>query len=366
MIKKSVVLFFGLILSVISLDAQEWSLVWMDEFDGIELDQSKWAFQTGTGVEYGIPDWGNNEQQYYQEENAVVADGMLTITAKKEGVGGKPYTSARIRTKDKADWKYCRVEFRTKMPLGKGLWAAVWMLSSYDAYGGWAASGEIDIMEYLGHEPSKVHGTLHFGDEWPQNQHKGTHFTLASGDFHSDFHDFAFEWEEGEMRWYVDGELYQELGIGDWWTTGYDFPAPFNRPFHLLVNLAVGGNWPGNPDGTTQFPQDMVIDYIKVYEKFPVGVSQGEQGNEHQIRLEQNYPNPAGKETRFLFNLSAPLHVVLDVYDITGRKVDELITSLMQEGHHHLTYDLSELSPGIYSYRFKADNYVAVKKMQVL
>ena len=151
------------------LSGQEWQLVWSDEFDGESLDQDKWSYMIGDGSDYGIPGWGNNEGQYYLEQNASIRDSMLIITAKKELMGGKSYTSARIRTINKGDWKYCRIEFREKMPVGKGMWPAIWMLSTDNVYGGWAASGELDIVEYRGDEPKKIHGTLHFGGEWPEN-----------------------------------------------------------------------------------------------------------------------------------------------------------------------------------------------------
>jgi len=145
------------------------------------------------------------------------------------------------------------------------MWPAVWMLPTDNEYGGWAASGEIDIMELVGHEPATIHGTLHYGGAWPHNTSSGSSFTLPSGDFSQDFHIFALEWEPGEFRWYVDGFRYRTQT--QWHIQGHDFPAPFDKRFHLLINLAVGGNWPGNPDATTEFPQELVIDYVRVYQR---------------------------------------------------------------------------------------------------
>jgi beta-glucanase (GH16 family) len=243
----------------------EWTLVWSDEFDGTALDGTKWSVMTGDGCDLGICGWGNGELQWYQDRNLVVTGGVLTITARRESVGMKSYTSARLRTAGKGDWKYARVEARARLPEGQGFWPAIWMLPTDNVYGGWAASGEIDIMELLGHEPATIHGTIHYGGEWPNNQQTGTSFTLASGTFSEDFHVFALEWEEGVIRWYVDGELYQT--VTQWSTAGFQFPAPFNQRFHLLVNLAVGGSWPGAPDETTVFPQEMVVDWIRVYQR---------------------------------------------------------------------------------------------------
>ena len=307
--RKLGLLLFLWILLVPGLKGQDWQLVWSDEFDGDSLDAEKWSYQIGTGSQYGLDGWGNNELQYYRPENVSVADGLLTITAKKEIYEGMKYTSGRIRTFGKVGWPYGRCEFRARMPEGQGLWAAIWMLSTFEFYGGWAASGEIDIMEYLGHETNKVHGTLHFGREWPYNVSK-TASTISSGaSFSDDFHDFALEWEAGEMRWYVDDKLYESMGEGDWYSDGEAFPAPFDKQFHLLINLAVGGNWPGVPDASTDFPQELVLEYVRVYEDLSTGVSARASGFE----LTQNYPNPFGQHSSILFSLPTENHVLLEL-----------------------------------------------------
>lgn len=241
------------------------TLVWSDEFDGTELDLTKWTHQLGDGSDIGLPGWGNNELQYYQAENATVANGFLTITAKEESVGGRDYTSSRIRSLGKGDWTFGRFEMRAKFPEGQGFWPAFWMLSSDPSiYGVWAASGEIDIVEYLGNAPNEIFATIHYGASFPGNQFSSIDYTLDSGNFVDDFHVFAAEWENGEIRWYVDGELYATQT--DWFSTGGPYPAPFNVDFHLLLNMAVGGNFPGPPDATTVFPAEYVIDYVRVYQ----------------------------------------------------------------------------------------------------
>ncbi|NIR36470.1 MAG: family 16 glycosylhydrolase, partial [Gammaproteobacteria bacterium] len=199
--------------------------------------------------------------------NATVADGFLTITAKEEAAGGYDYTSARMRSLGKGDWTFGRMEMRARMPIGQGLWPAFWMLPSDSVYGGWAASGEIDIVEYIGSQPNRILGTIHYGGPWPCNVYSTTSYFLPSGTFHDDFHVFAVEWELGEIRWYVDGMLYATRN--SWYSTGGPFPAPFDVDFHLLLNLAVGGNLPGPPDATTVFPQEYVIDYVRVYQLPP-------------------------------------------------------------------------------------------------
>jgi len=243
-------------------------LVWSDEFDGTAVDLSKWTFQLGDGTEVGLPSgWGNNELQYYQAENATVADGLLTITAREEAFAGHDYTSARMRSLGKGDWTYGRIEMRARMPIGQGLWSAFWMLPSDSTYGGWAASGEIDIVEYIGDLPYRILGTIHYGAPWPHNVYSTINYYLPNGTFHDDFHVFALEWELGTIRWYVDGIPFATRN--NWFSTGGPFPAPFDTDFHLLLNLAVGGNLPGPPNATTVFPQEYVVDYVRVYQLPP-------------------------------------------------------------------------------------------------
>lgn len=252
--------------SLPSDDAQDldgWTLVWQDEFDEASLNTSRWSVVTGDGCDQNNCGWGNNELEWYQAANIAVGSGLLTITARQQQSNGKNFTSARLRTAGKGDWTYGRVDVRARLPLGQGIWPAIWMLPTDQAYGGWAASGEIDIMELVGHEPDRVVGTLHYGGQWPNNKYSGAPYILESGTFADDFHTFSIEWELGEIRWYVDGKLYQTQT--QWSTTAAPWPAPFDKRFHLILNVAVGGNWPGNPDATTSFPQTMEIDWVRVY-----------------------------------------------------------------------------------------------------
>ena len=242
-----------------------WELVWNDEFNGPEIDLTKWEHEVSASG------GGNNELQYYtaRSQNSWIEDSVLVIQALKETYTGtegtREYTSARMRTLDKGDWKYGRFDIRAKLPYGKGLWPAIWMLPSDWVYGGWAASGEIDIMELIGHEPQTVYGTLHYGGTYPNNTHSGDSYSLASDNFASDFHTFTLIWDSTQFRWYVDDVFY--LSQTSWYSTGNDYPAPFDQRFHLLLNVAVGGNWPGNPDNTTMFPQRMEVDYVRVYRR---------------------------------------------------------------------------------------------------
>ncbi len=242
--------------------AQDYQLVWSDEFDGSSLDLTKWEPQIGTGCP-SLCSWGNNELQYYRAENATVAGGFLTIEAKEQAFGGRSYTSARLRTQDLADFTYGRFEMRAKLPIGQGLWPAFWMLSTNSPYGGWPVAGEIDIMEYLGNAPADVFGTIHYGN--PNQIFASSGTSLASGTFNDDFHTFGIEWDPFEIRWYLDGVLYACNSF--WVSSGGPYPAPFDQPFHMLLNLAVGGNLPGPPDGTTVFPQELVVDWVRVSQK---------------------------------------------------------------------------------------------------
>ena len=363
--KKGLLLVCMVCLSLLSY-GQNWDLVWSDEFEGDTLDESKWSYQLGTGSSEGLSNWGNNELQYYRKENVVVADGMMTITAKEESFGGKDYTSARIRTREKGDWTYGRFEFRAKMPAGKGLWAASWMMPTNNEYGGWAASGEIDMVEYLGHEQNKVYGTLHFGGGWPANTSKGTSYSPSSGTFSEDFHVFALEWKEGEFRWFVDDELYQVLDQGDWWSAGGSFPAPFDKDFHFLFNLAVGGNWPGSPDANTVFPQEFVIDYLRVYELNTTGIGVEASRDKGGYALEQNKPNPFRQRTIISFTTPGQEHVKLEVFDSLGRRVHTLVDDVKNPGKHRVELDGNMLMPGLYSYRMTAGSYSRIRQMILL
>ncbi len=267
-------IFIGILLNVGIIGttiAQCPDVVWSDEFEGNQVDTDKWEFQIGDGCSEGICGWGNNELQFYQAENATVSDGLLRITAKEQRVRAYRYTSARLRTLNKGDFKYGRFEARIKIPQGQGIWPAFWMMPTEEVYGGWPKSGEIDIMENVGHELKDVHGTIHYGDDWPNNQSKGVRFSLneEQGIFADQFFTFAIEREEGEIRWYVDDVLYSTITADD--LAPYNWP--FDEKFHFILNVAVGGDWPGDPDGTTVFPQVMEVDYVRVYDGFFPSIS---------------------------------------------------------------------------------------------
>ncbi len=252
-----------------------YTLSWCDDFSGDEdsadsngLDLNKWGYQLGTGTNYGLTNWGNNEQQYYRSENVSVTQSILKIQAKNESFGGKFYTSSRLWTKNTFNQKYGRFEALIKLPLGDGLWPAFWLMPQDNVYGGWANSGEIDIMEARGRLPFEATSALHFGGSWPDNQYTAKSYSFTSGKSINDFNLYAVEWEETVMRFYVNDVLYHT--VTNWSSTGYPYPAPFDQSFYIILNLAIGGNFDGNrlPDVSIfQEPVVMEVDYVRVFEK---------------------------------------------------------------------------------------------------
>ena len=245
---------------------------WYDEFDGDSIDPRRWTFDLGTGSDRGLVGWGNNELQYYTDRaaNVGVAAGNLQITARRENYGGMEYTSARLTTRGRFSQAGGRFEIRAALPAGQGFWPAFWMLPESSRYGGWAASGEIDILEARGQDTRQVVNTIHYGGSWPDNTSAGSAYRLPAGGSTTDFHVYAVEWDLGPqpmLRWYVDDTL--SWVTSQWWSSGGAYPAPFDEPFHLLVNLAVGGTFVGPPGGQTPFPSSMLVDYVRVYDTAP-------------------------------------------------------------------------------------------------
>ncbi|WP_394222402.1 family 16 glycosylhydrolase [Alteromonas gracilis] len=287
-----------------TVPVSDWELVWSDEFDGASIDDDNWTH------EVNCDGGGNNESQCYtdSEDNSYVSDGSLKIVALPAEEGAqKPYTSARLNTRYKADFKYGRIEMRAKLPSGQGSWPAFWMMPTDEVYGGWPRSGEIDIMEAVnlkaqdadGNPENHIYGTLHYGQEWPNNDSSGQAYSLPSGaNPADDFHTYAVEWQEGEIRWYMDGYLYatqrrsqirynangEATGLTHrgWYAEYYDQGtgeltthwdnAPYDQEFYLILNFAVGGDWPVNVNeagiDAEAFAEGQTyeVDYIRVYE----------------------------------------------------------------------------------------------------
>jgi len=236
-----------------------YTLAWADEFSASSVNQTNWTFETGNNN-----GWGNNELENYsgRTQNAFTSQGNLIIEARQENYNGSQYTSARMITKNKKVFKYGRVDIRAKMPSTKGIWPALWMLGNNIDLINWPACGEIDILELLGHEPNKIYSTLHWGTTAAVHDSKGSNYILPSGSFDQQFHVYSMDWEENSVKMYIDDQLFF-TGNG----SNISGINTFNNDFFFIFNIAVGGNWPGAPDATTVFPQRMVVDYIRVFQK---------------------------------------------------------------------------------------------------
>jgi len=242
-----------------------YELAWEDQFETDNLNLDYWTYMLGDGTGYGVYRWGNNEAQYYTTRNAAVSSGQLVITAKAETVGEYDYTSARLRTAGKVSTRYGRVEARISLPEVEGMWPAFWMLPEDSPYGGWPDSGEIDIMENRGADSGVTSGALHYGS--PHEYQSGSYELFQS--FISDFHVYAVEWEPTEIRWFVDDVNFLTVTHEQWFSSGANEAtnpyAPFDQDFHILINLAVGGNFNGGvlpPESFTE--ASMYVDYVRI------------------------------------------------------------------------------------------------------
>lgn len=359
--KKLLALF---ILLTVSICAQNYQLVWSDEFSDSTINTSNWVHETGGSG------WGNNELEYYTNRsvNSYIQNGSLVIQAKKENYGGKNYTSARMITKGKRYFTYGKIEARLKLPFGKGIWPAFWTLGENISTVGWPACGEIDIMELIGGgtNDKKVYGTAH----WESNGHSqyGGSYTLSSGIFADNYHVFSITWTSAKIEWYVDGTKYVTIDI-----TPAGLQA-FHKNIFIILNLAVGGNWPGNPDSTTIFPQKMYIDYVRVYLDVPTSVNEEENDLPEKLILENNFPNPFNPETIISYQITpqnlpdkseTSVFVTLKVYDILGHEIATLINEEQYIGKYSIKFDAANnaLPSGIYFYQLRAGNIVQTKKM---
>ena len=243
-----------------------YKLTWSDEFEGpagTAADATKWVYESGNGSN----GWGNSELEYYRTGNANAAmdgNGNLVITAKQETASGFQYTSARLKTQGLATWTYGHIEARIKLPSGQGIWPAFWMLGSDITTQSWPACGEIDIMENIGKEPAINHGSLHMPASGTSNDSQLTgSYTLANAKLSDDFHIYAIDWSASGIDFFFDGSRYESQTPAS--ATGRTWA--FDKPFFILLNVAVGGQWPGSPDSTTTFPQTMTVDYVRVCQK---------------------------------------------------------------------------------------------------
>ncbi|MBN1302534.1 MAG: family 16 glycosylhydrolase [Melioribacteraceae bacterium] len=308
----------SVILFSLSIKAQNYQLVWYDSFLGNELDTDSWSYETGGGG------WGNNELQYYtsRPDNLYLENGRLVITAKRETYGGSNYTSARIVTKGKKFFRYGKVEARIRMPFGQGIWPAFWMLGENFSSVGWPRCGEIDIVEMIGGtgNENKAYGTAHWDNNGSHAQYGG-YTKLQSGILADDWHLYAVEWNNQSIKWFFDGNKYHEIDI-----TSSEL-REFHNEYFIILNLAVGGKWPGYPDGTTLFPQTLEVDYIRVYQDLPTGIETDTVPPEERLLV---YPNP--------FN--SQINVILNSKGIADRSAELKLFNLLGQEMFNAEYDI--------------------------
>ena len=338
-----------------------YTLVWQDEFLEPEINLEKWNFQIGTG-DWG---WGNNESQYYtsDNENAYIEDGKLIIQAVNENFGGMNYTSARMNTKNKGDWKYGKLEIRAKLPSGTGTWPAIWLYPTQSVYGGWPASGEIDIMEHVGYDPYHIHGTVHTENNNGLNgTQMGGHMEVY--DIFTDFHNYTIEWNENSIKWYVDDTQFftyyndNENNPDSW---------PFNQYFHLIINLAIGGNW-GGIEGIDNsiFPVQFEIDYVRVYEQ-----SELSSINEilpENFRIDKIYPNPFNPFVKLDYTIPNDGDVIINVYSLEGKLINRLKNEFQSKGLKSAIWNAKDMngnpvSAGMYFFSLNFENFNRTQKV---
>jgi beta-glucanase (GH16 family) len=325
--KKTVIL-LPLLLFVLHINAQNWGLAWSDEFNGSGIDAANWKFETGGGG------WGNNELEYYtnRSENALINSGNLLIIARKESFSGSNYTSARIKTQGLKHWTYGKIEARIKLPATQGIWPAFWTLGESIATDGWPKCGEIDILEHINKAPA-INGTIH----WDNNGH-----AQYGGDTVCDvlkYHVYGIEWDNKVIKWTLDGKKYKEANIAN----GINGTSEFHQPFFLLLNIAVGGSWPGNPDGTSVFPDTMFIDYVRVYQ-----VVTGVNPTPENTFSATVFPNPASGNSQLQMNVPENGMYTLRLFNTCGQLVAQQSVNALKDQSEYVDLHTEHLPNGLY------------------
>ena len=324
-----------------SADAQSlngWSLVWSDEFNGASLDASKWQLELNEG-DHGMSAYTSRPQNLY------LSDGCLVLQAQKENYSGKPYTSTQISSRNKGHWKYGRFDIRAKLPYGKGLWPAIWMMPNNPAYGGWPRSGEIDIMENLGDNTQLLYSTLHYGTSNQMSQ--GTDTAPANQSLSDSFHVYTMIWDTNSFAFYLDS-AHNYWNCGKWSPNNVAYPKPFDQTFFMMFDLAVGGSWGGPPDNSTVFPQKMLVDWIRVYRR--------QKPSEIRRRVENcgsaNIPvTISGK--RIELDLKTGALTGFSLHDMSGREVVRIIGGTRVAGRIQLSIPPT-LARGFYAWKLAA------------
>lgn len=328
--------------------AQTWQLVWSDEFNGQSIEKTNWNFVIGGNG------WGNNELEYYTNhpENAKVENGNLLIIARKEYLGGRNYTSARLKTEHLHNFLYGKIEARIKMPVGQGLWPAFWMVGQDSSIG-----GEIDIMEHINSE-NKVYGTMHWNNFGKDTSSGGSTTCDVTA-----FHVYSVTWDQYAIRWLLDGNQYYQGNI----TYAMNGTEEFHFPFFIFLNLAVGGSWPRNPNSATPFPDTMYVDYVRVYQQNTTGVTEETEGQiPKHFSLSQNYPNPFNPSTNISFALPTTSFVTLKIFDVLGRAISTIVSEQLYAGKHTFKWNAANVPSGVYFYQLRTGSFSETKKLILL
>jgi beta-glucanase (GH16 family) len=335
------ILFFISVLFLFSmnrLSAQQWELVWSDEFSTDQIDATNWVFETGAGG------WGNNELQNYtnREDNVSCSDGNLMIIANKESYQGSNYTSARMKTYGKHSWTYGKVEARMKMPTEKGVWPAFWMLGNSINTESWPKCGEIDIMEHINTD-NTIYGTMH----WDNNGHASYGGSVKINDV-TQFHTYSIEWDSTAIKWFVDDKQFWIGSIAK----NINSTNEFHKPFFILLNMAVGGNWPGNPDGTTVFPDTLYVDYVKVYQKKATTSINSTANPENEFHI---YPNPVTEASSLIIKSKNNEDFQLEIRDLLGKIYVQKNISSRGNETNSIPLSVNDLQSGIYFLTIRGD-----------
>ena len=356
-----ILLFFGCFQLTNQISAQTYNLVWSDEFDGASINTSNWGYDTGGGG------WGNGELQTYTNSatNSYISNGSLVIKA--INTSGSNYTSARLKTQGKKSWQYGKIEARIKLPYGKGIWPAFWMLGNNITSVNWPKCGEIDIMEMIGGTPSatggdqRVFGTGHwYQDASVPHASYGLSKAINSGKLSDSFHVFSILWDKDKIMWFMDNVFFCSIN------TTPSALSEFSAPFFIILNIAVGGTWPGNPDGTTVFPQTMEVDYVRVYQLGTTAVNENQE-SPNSLALLENYPNPFNPSTNIEFSVPITSHATLKVLNTLGQEVATLFNGQVIAGQSHsVQFDGKNLTSGMYFSRLDFNGTTIMKKMMLV
>jgi beta-glucanase (GH16 family) len=351
------ILFFALLafLPLFSPDLQAqtlngWKLVWSDEFNGVALDTNKWSLELNEG-DPGIAAYTSRPQ------NLFVSNGNLVLQGQKEAYNGKNYTSTQISSRNKGSWKYCRVDVRAKMPFGQGMWPAIWMMPMQPvAYGKWPRSGEIDIMENLGNNTRVLYTTLHYGASNQSSQ--GTDTTAATQTLSDSFHVYTMIWDSGSFSFTLDS-VHNYYSVNKWSPDNVAYPEPFDRPFFLIFDLAIGGSWAGPPDSATLFPQKMTVDWVRVYQRqaivatLPSPVVRGDGGFNARVRGNVLW-----------YEVEKEMDVWIGLFDGLGRRVVALADGRKPAGRNSVVIP-SGVRAGVYLCEIEGGGKRAAEKVWV-